>query len=81
MHTYVLIPLVACMGACAMMSAILARDPNARKSVVSALILGCAALWALCDLIVHIGFGADVVVGLFRVACCSCRGSHSRGPM
>jgi PAS domain S-box-containing protein len=69
MHTYVLIPLLASIGAFAMMSAILARDPNSRTSRLAAKILACAAIWSLCDLIAHVGFGAQVATGLFRVAC------------
>ena len=48
MHSYVLIPLIACIGASAMASAVVARDPEGSlESPECAFLLGCTALWAL----------------------------------
>ncbi|MBW2723979.1 MAG: hypothetical protein JRE71_06285, partial [Deltaproteobacteria bacterium] len=68
MHLYVLIPLVACVGACAMASVVLARDPTARRSRIAAGILACAAIWSLCDLLAHVLMNPAVALSLVRVS-------------
>jgi signal transduction histidine kinase len=68
MHLYVLIPLVACVGACAMASVVLARDPTARRSRIAAGILACAAIWSLCDLLAHVLMNPAVALSLIRVS-------------
>ncbi|MBW2387314.1 MAG: hypothetical protein JRG89_02660, partial [Deltaproteobacteria bacterium] len=68
MHLYVLIPLVACVGACAMASVVLARDPTARRSRIAAGILACAVIWSLCDLLAHVLMNPAVALSLIRVS-------------
>lgn len=68
MHLYLLIPLVACIGACAMTSAVIARDPTARRSRIAATILACAAIWGLCDLLAHVLMSQRVALLLVRVS-------------
>lgn len=68
MHLYVLIPLVACVGACAMASVVLARDPTARRSRIAAGILACAAIWSLCDLLANVLMSPAVALSLVRVS-------------
>ena len=68
MDFYVLIPLVACIGASAMTSAIIARDPSARRSRVAAAILACAAVWSLCDLLAHVLASQVAALLLVRVS-------------
>ncbi|MCP5039970.1 MAG: PAS domain-containing protein [bacterium] len=54
MHLHVLVPLAACVGACAITSAILARDPTASRTRIAAAILASAAFWGLCDFLAAI---------------------------
>ena len=68
MHLYVLIPLIACIGACAMASAIIARDPTARRSRIAASILACAGIWSLCDLLAHVLMDRTVALSLVRIS-------------
>ena len=68
MHLYVLVPLIACLGACAMTSAVIARDPAARRSRIAAAILACAAIWGLCDLLAHVLKSEALALSLARIS-------------
>ncbi|MFT5694876.1 MAG: PAS domain S-box-containing protein [Myxococcota bacterium] len=68
MPFYVLIPFVACMGACAIASVVIARDPSARRSRLAAGILACAALWGFCDLLAHVFNSREAALSLVRMS-------------
>ncbi len=68
MHPHVLIPLAACIGACAMTSVVIARDPTARRNRIAAAVLACAAAWGLCDLFAHVLANRAVALQLVRVS-------------
>ena len=68
MDLFVLIPLLACIGATAMTSAIIARDPSARRSRVAAAVLACAGVWSFCDLLAHVLASHTAALILARVS-------------
>ena len=45
MHPVALLPLLACVGAAAIASALLAIDPGQRVNRLFVLVLACSALW------------------------------------
>lgn len=68
MPPYVIIPLIACIGACAISSAVIARDPMARRSQIAGAIVACAGIWALCDLLAQVLDNEAVALSLARVS-------------
>ena len=68
MDLYLLLPLITCIGASAITSVILARDPSARRSWIAAAIVACAALWGLCDLMAQVLASQAIALQLARVS-------------
>jgi PAS domain S-box-containing protein len=73
MHPYVLAPLLACIGSCALASAVVARDPGSpAASRAAATLLGCIGLWALLDVLSSTASDAETALVLMRglgIAC------------
>ncbi|MDP6979372.1 MAG: ATP-binding protein [Myxococcota bacterium] len=68
MHLHVAIPLAASIGACAITSTILARDPTARRSRIAAAILIAACAWGLCDFFAAMLAKRGVALSLIRLS-------------
>ena len=66
MPPYVLIPLLACIGACVISSAVIARDPMARRRQFAGAIVACAGVWALCDLLAQVLNREAIALSLAR---------------
>lgn len=68
MHLHIAIPLAAAIGACAITSTILARDPTSRRTQIAASILIAAGVWALCDFFAVVFANRGWALPLLRAA-------------
>ena len=68
MHPFVLVPLLSCVAAAAMASAILFRDPGQRANRLVALVLVCSAHWSLCEVLWNIQDDPAWVLRLIKLS-------------
>jgi PAS domain S-box-containing protein len=68
MHPVTLIPLVSCVLAAMIASAIVSHDPGQRANRVIALVLACSGWWSLCQVIWSVQGDPEVALWLMKIA-------------
>jgi PAS domain S-box-containing protein len=68
MHPVILIPLVSCVLAAMIASAIVSHDPGQRANRVIALVLACSGWWSFCEVIWTVQEDPAVVLWLIKIS-------------
>jgi signal transduction histidine kinase len=68
MHPVVLIPLVACVLAAMIASAIVSHDPGQRANRVIAMVLACSGWWSFCEVISNVQEDPAIALWLIKIS-------------
>ena len=68
MNFYLLLPLFSCIACSALVVAVLARDTTRRASRLGAIVAGCGAWWALCEVLWNTASDPEIALRLVTLA-------------